>query len=194
MSGISEIDGSGPSHEPVEKKPKLELAEKCIKRVSTTTFIQAPVLPCVYTDPETKVDKCLVVVLLYHNVKKIDFDLVESKEGPEPTLKITYGWPPLMYDMKSMFTKGGEEQMFTPIHHPKVMAIEKALQQYRANVEDVPVGNIEVKLPVQVLMDPNTWIQTFNKKPDGTIIAFLEFTCKRDDYLIAKAEKTMTFD
>lgn len=129
MSGISEIDGQVLSTEPADKKPKLEFFEMSKKKVSTVAYVQAPVLPCVYTDPETKVEKCLVVVLLFHNINKINFDLIEStKEGPEPTLKITYRWPSIMYDIKSMFTKDGEENMFTPQHHPKVMAIEKSLQ------------------------------------------------------------------
>lgn len=175
MSGISEVDGHGSTHEPEEKKTKLDFAEFYNKTLPTATFVQPPVLPCVYNDPDTNVQKCMVVVLLFHGVHSINFDFLESTEGDEPTLKVTYHWPSLMYNVDAMFTKGNEEEMFVSKHHPKVLAVEKTVQQFRQNIEDAPVGHIEIKLPVHVQMDPSTWIKTFNKKSDGTIIVFSNF-------------------
>lgn len=77
---------------------------------------------------------------------------------------------------------------------PKVVAVNAALHQYRTNMEDAPLATIQVKLPVEVKMDPTTWSKSFNKKQDGGIVVFLDFECIRKDYAITKSEKYLKIE
>lgn len=191
---IPEVDGLvEQSQESPEKKAKFTGSEVQKESPIPAQFLNGPVLPCVYTDPVSKQEKCLVVVLLFSGVTKITFDVIESNDGPEPTLKIKYEWPTQMFDTNSMFKRDSEEEMFVNKLHPKVLAVENALKKIRANMEDAPVGLIEVKLPVAIQMDPEAWTQQFNKKKDGNIIVIFEFLCIRNEYTIKKTEKTLNF-
>lgn len=185
---IPELDGF--SAQP-EKMLKLSVSQTQSKPVE---FVRPPVIPCVYTDPDTKHDMCLVVLVFFNGVKNISFDLIQQNDGPEPTLKITYHWPSTMYDVGSMFKNDKDKTMLFAKYHPKVLAVDNALKLYRENIEDAPVGHIQVKLPVEVQMDPKTWIKNYNKKSDGSVIVFFEFICIRRDYVITKTEKSLSFD
>lgn len=185
LDTIPELGGAEESRGQIEKKCKLDDGQA----LQPVEFSRAPVIPCIYTDPESKHDKCLVVLTLFKGVKSITFDLIESSEGPGPTLKVTYGWPSTMFQVESIFKNDENQEMIIPILHPKIVAVETALKLYRSNMEEAPVGYINVKLPVQVQMDPSTWSKSFNKKADGTVIVFFEFVCIRNDYVISKVEK-----
>lgn len=74
------------------------------------------------------------------------------------------------------------------------MAVEKALEQYRQNMADSPVAAIEITLPVEVNMDPKTWVKRCNKKKDGGAVVFIELECKRKGYVIAKDEKFLKIE
>lgn len=77
-----------------------------------------------------------------------------------------------------MFKNDIDGQMIASQNHPKVQAIERALQQFRGNMEDAPVATIKVKLPIEVESDPATWTKTFNRKNDGNVIVFIRFIRK----------------
>lgn len=155
----------------------------CYSRIQTTA---------IYTDPDTKQMKCLVVVLLFSNIKNVDFDVLQGVQ--EQTLKITYQWPQSSFNVTEMFKKEGAALTFVDKMHPKFLATDMALQAVRENFEEAPLGTIEVKLPVAVQMEPSTWSKYFNKKKDGTLLVFFEFQCIRDDYIISKAEKSISFE
>lgn len=156
-------------------------------------FKQPPVISSVYSDPETKQMKCLVVVLLFSDIKSVEFDVVTSGDD-EQLLKITYLWPKSSFDVSEMFKKDGIAEPFVNKMHPKFLSTELALQAVRENFEEAPVGTIEVKLPVAVQVEPSTWKQYFNKKNNGNLLVFFEFLCHRNEYVIKKAEKSMSFE
>ena len=98
------------------------------------------------------------------------------------------------FNVTEMFKKDGAALTFVDKMHPKFLATEMALQAVRENFEEAPLGTIEVKLPVSVQIEPSTWSKYFNKKKDGTLLVFFEFQCIRDDYIISKAEKSISFE
>lgn len=136
--------------------------------------------------------KCFVIVSLFSNIKTIDFDITATENGQ--LLKISYEWPRSSFMLTEMFKRDGCQETFISKIHPKFLSTEKALEAVRAHVEDAPVGAIEIKLPTLVQMEPSTWTKTFNKKADGTLLVFFEFLCYRDEYIISKAEKSISFE
>lgn len=179
-----ERNASEVSSAPPEKKQRSSLA-KAIE------FDQAPVIPVVYTDPATKRDKCLVVLLGFNGVDGYNIDVKERNK--EQTLIVKYNWPEEMFDMTAMFTDSDDELMVQPTH-PKLLAVETELRKFRENMEDSPVATVEIKLPVEVCMDPSSWHYTYNKKEDGNVILFVELECVRKDYVILKKEKFIKID
>lgn len=185
---IDELDGDD-----VPPAKMSKMGNGSPEKSTTGNFVQAPVIPCVFTDPETKRDRCVVVLILYGGVSGINVDVIASVDGPGQVLKVTYEWPSSMYDMTSMF-KNQKGEMLTQISHPRVQAVEKALKNYRNNIEEAPIASFEVKLPIDVELDPETWSKIYSKKDDGGVIVFLEFNGIRKDYVIAKKEKFLKIE
>lgn len=153
-----------------------------------------PLIAGVYTNPETKSDVCIVVVLLHGGVKGVNIDIVSGADGSRQTLKIEYEWPTSMHDMTPMFFNEEYDEMIDEVSSPRVQAIEKALEEYRKNVEDAPVAKMELKLPIEVDTNPHTWTKAYNKKSDGGVIMYLEFNAIRKSYTIPKNEKFLKID
>lgn len=181
-----EIDGTAPA-----KVRKLSNNYDDTKPTNVC-FKQPPIISTMFTDPETKQSKCLVIVTLFSNITEINFDVIQTEN--DCILKITYNWPAASFSASEMFKKEGAEDTFVNKLHPKFLAAENALETYRENFEDAPLGIIEVKLPASVQLEPNTLQQYYNKKKDGTLLVFFEFLCHRNDYIIKKTEKSISFD
>ncbi|KAG4070437.1 hypothetical protein HA402_005669 [Bradysia odoriphaga] len=156
--------------------------------------IQPPVIPCIYTDSHSKKEMCMVTLLLCNGVKGVHFDLVVNANGPEQTLVVKYNWPKSMYDVKDMFLDDDLDEMLAEEGDPEFQAVEKALRQFCENVDAAPVATIEIKLPVEVKQDPESWTKTVNKKTDGGVIVFIKFECIRKVYEICKNEKFLKID
>lgn len=180
---IDELDG--PS-EPPEKKFRVE------RQSIPIAFVQAPIIPCVFKDPTTKQEKCLVVLILFNGVKGLSVDLVPKEKTQ--SLVVSYDWPEEMYDVNSMFKSDKDGTMLAEATDPKLLAVDHALQQYRQNMEDAPVATIEIKLPVEVCNDPKSWHYKCNKKKNGNAIIFIEMECLRKNYTILKNEKYIVID
>lgn len=181
---IAELDGCQASP---EKKAKID--NEAARKVKTLETELLPILANVYTNPETDSDVCMVVVLLHGGVKGVNIDVVPSADGPEQTLKIEYPWPKSMYDMSSMFYDDENEDMLYEVSSPRVQCIKSALKDCREKVENAPVAKMQLKLPIEVDTNPQTWTKTYNKKADGGVILYLEFNAIRKSYAIAKDEK-----
>ncbi len=179
---MEEIDGEKGPPEKISKIGRAESQQKF-------HFKQAPIIPCVYTDPDTKNEKCLVALVVYAGIKGLNVDVITKENSVEQTLIVTYDWPESMYEVKSMFKNDKDGTNIVDITHPKVLAIESALQQYRTNFEDSPIATVEIKLPVEVNCDPKTWTYNANKKTEGNTVIFTEMECLREDYIISKTEK-----
>lgn len=193
---IAEIDGGEPAGlaqpQPPMKIPKMISRNEDDAKPSIVSFKQPPVITSVFADPETKQAKCLVVITLFANVKTIDFDIDETENGQ--VLRVTYPWPDSSYKASEMFKRDANEETFIGKMHPKFLATEKALMAVREHIDDAPVGTIEVKLPIKVQREPNTWKKEFNKKKDGTLLVFLEFESHRESSIISKDEKSLSFE
>lgn len=94
-----------------------------------------------------------------------------------------------MYDVQSMFKIDKDGKQIVHETHPKLLAVESALQQFRENIEDAPIATVEIKLPVEVNTDPKTWTFTANKKANRNSVIFIEMECLRKEYIISKMEK-----
>lgn len=176
---IIEIDGTAP---PSPKIPKI-VAEKSDESASAVTaFKQPPVLATIYNDPDTKRDICLVVVMFFTGAKKSISTYIRSMT-----------WPKSSYTCEDMFTRDAARSIISKLD-PKYVAIEKVLESFRSNMEDAPLGTIDIKLPSAVLLDPSTWRNYNNKKQDGTLLVFWEFMCARSEYAIKKSEKSIILD
>lgn len=91
------------------EKPSMKISKtESNQSAITPNFYQQPIVPCVYTDGETKQEKCLVVLMLYPGVKGINVDIITEPNSPEQTLKVTYEWPKAMYDVMLMFKKDAD--------------------------------------------------------------------------------------
>lgn len=177
---MEEIDGERGSPEKIPKNGRPENQQH---------FKQAPIIPCVYTDPVSKIEKCLVVLVVYSGIAGLDVDVVTKENSLEQFLIVNYKWPDCMYDVRSMFLNDKDQKMIVHATHPKLLAVETALQQFRENIEDAPIATVEIKLPIEVNTDPKTWTFTPNKKADGNSVIFIEMDCLRKDYIISKKEK-----
>lgn len=51
--------------------------------------------------------------------------------------------------------------------HQMVIGFEKSLMKHRANIEERPLGFLEVKLRIEVKKDTKTWTHFFNKLSDA---------------------------
>lgn len=182
-----EANAAGGSLEPSEKKPRMD-------ETKAIEFIQAPLIPVVFTDPVTKNEKCLVVILSYNGVKGLNVDVVNKDKQKEQTLIVTYNWPDEMFNVNAMFKRDGDGTMMVIATHPKMLAIDQALRNYRGNIGDAPVATIEVKLPVQVCVDPKSWHFQVNKKAEGNVLIFIELDCVRHEYVICKNEKVIKIE
>lgn len=69
---IEEIDG--------EKGPPEKISKK-IRPANQQSlhFKQAPIIPCVYTDPESKIEKFLVVMVVYSGIAVVNVDVVTKE-------------------------------------------------------------------------------------------------------------------
>lgn len=161
------------------------LFKKDIHEVSSNMII-----PAVYTDPDTKVEIVIVVFDLPPDVKNIDFDIIE--EDISQYLLVSYEWPQHLYNSDQLFTK--EEKPIVPLLHPKVIAVDKALQTVRSNIEDAPVYRLRVLLPAKVKEDIQTWKKEYIKRKNGATTVFLEFHCVDTQYTTRHFEKSLKIE
>lgn len=171
---------------------RYRLLTKSTVYTGNIMFRQPPIVSTTYTNPDTKQEICLVIISLMSKIKRIDFDVVTVDNNH--VLKITYTWPIYAYNVSEMFKREGDNETFVNKLHPKFLAVEKALENVRENIEDAPQGVIDIVLPANIQLDPGTWNNYFNRKSDGTLLFFFEFLCVRTDYIIKKREKTILLD
>lgn len=102
------------------------MASDCDETKATKVeYKQTPVITSVYSDPETKQMKCLVLVLLFSDIKNVEFDVVLGG-GNEQLFKITYLWPKSSFEVSEMFKKEGVAEPFVNKIHPKFLSTKLA--------------------------------------------------------------------
>lgn len=160
---------------PPTKVPRLDTTLSC--------SIEKPfVLVSTYVDPETKLNKCLVSLLLCPGVgDNVSYDVIED-QGRQ-TLKITYDWPKEMFDIEELCLDN------IPSYHPKKLALEKSLESVRKNVSDTPQSCIKVVLPHKIDTTPKTWVKNGKITKSGSILITIEFNGIQNEYTIEKSDK-----
>lgn len=64
---------------------------------------------------------------------------------------------------------------------------------HRANIKELPVWLIKVKLPIEVKIETKTWTHFYNKLSNDNFIFLMVFVSKEDNYTASKQHKVVTF-
>lgn len=145
-------------------------------------FDRPPILCEIFKDPETKIDKCLVVATMFAGTSNFNFEIGEDGE----TVKLNFEWPNPMFNIGDIFKEISAEGV--PNYHPKYLALENALEGVRSYVDEKPQGSIEVKLPLPVQNLSSTWTKKLiNSK--GCTVLYLELTGFQTKYVVKKDER-----
>lgn len=145
-------------------------------------------LVSVFKDPTTKNEKVMIVVSLFWGAKNLKFEL-----GPDNmSVKITFEWPKISFDMEILFKKKDNE-LEIPNYHPKFTCLEDEIENHRRTIDESPVGTIIVPLPIAVQDNPNTWEKKLVKDESGHIVATLELTGVQKQYTVKTTDRQITF-
>lgn len=190
ISGINEIDGTSGSSSRGEKR-KFEADENepspsTSKKMKNESQMP-PILIHEFIDPDTKMEKMAVVILLYPGTKELKYD-VTNNDGVQQ-LEVTYEWPELITDVTDIFSDGK-----MPSYHPKIMGLEEDLKRYKKHVDDKPKGNFIVPFPREIIEDVSSIKQTIKKKENGSTFLIFEFCCIQSGYNTKKLSKTITIE
>lgn len=153
------------------------------------SFDKPAILCNTFVEPTTMEEKVVLSILLAPEVKKISFD-IEGEEEQEFVIKL--GWPEPMFNIDKMISRPNGTKIFDPVH-PKVVALQQALQGARSHISEVPVTTISVKLPVKVNANETTWKKTVNQLQSGSKVIIFEFISTRNDYIVSQLGKTLSF-
>jgi hypothetical protein len=140
-----------------------------------------PVLVAPYKDPKTRVDHISVVGLIMSGATEPRFELNDDGNIAE----ISYLWPKRMTKISGIFQK-----LDIPETHPKVCAIQEALEKMQSNIEDIPKMIIKFKLPFKVLTEKSAIKREGVRVGDAKLFIIdlmappTVFTAKEDDSLI----------
>lgn len=150
-------------------------------------FSSQPIISTIFTDPETKKEKALVLFHVSLDIKDIKFSL--SEEGERQFLVVTYEWPETMVDATKIFTKNNT--MILPQLHPQVCAVENALKQFKRHIDDKPMSCMKICLEARVKDEPKMWEKTFIKDVDLTRVFVTLPLVGGDDYATSDMERVL---
>ncbi len=145
--------------------------------------INPPIVVTTYKDPETKLQKVLIVVSLPLGSTKVQFEVNDS--GKSCFFK--FCWPDLIYDSTKIFKQEVEAGTITT-YHPKILAFEDALEKARANIEDKPQSILSIKLPIEVKTERNTF-KIEKKTVETNSVYQIELESYQKPYEVKSSEK-----
>lgn len=180
---IPEIGCAGPSSSKIRR---MDDPEKFDTNEEIHEFGRPPIICDVYKDPESKCDKCVVVLSLFSGASNVSFELSENCQ----TLKIKYDWAKEMYNAASIFIAVNPG---IPNYHPKYIMFENALEKIRSSIDSIPSGAITVTLPIPVQNDSSTWIKKLIPTENGEgKIVYLEFTGFQKKYAVKMEDRVIS--
>lgn len=185
----------GDFHSSAKRCKELEadpLIEKEISSDSKITHYNQPIQVEVYQDPVTENEKVVIVASLPGGASDAEFTLVGS--GPGTTLaRFTYKWPPMSFRFEELFKKSIEDGSIQS-YHPKIVALKKGLRNCRDSIDDIPVGVIDIELPIPVLTLENSISRNGRKSVDGSLLMVIELMAYESAYTIKPSSKKIVFE
>ncbi len=172
LEDVSESLGAGPSKYSGNTNYNMK-----------TEHINPPIVVTTFKDPETKLQKVLIVVSLPLGSTKVQFDVNESGKG----CFFKFCWPELIHDSTKIFKKEVEAGTITS-YHPKILAFEDALEKARENIEDKPQSILSIKLPIEVKTERNTF-KIEKKTVDTNSVYQIELESYQKAYEVKSSEK-----
>ena len=151
-----------------------------------------PALVTVYKDPDTQQEKVFILISLPGGSTDVEFSLVGNGPGSS-TANIRYSWPPVMYDIDSLFAKVTIKNEKISEFHPKITALKNELANSRNSVDSVPQEVIEIPLPIPVQTAKNSYQFVGGKKPDGSMFIIADLTAYQNTYSAKKSDMRVTF-
>ncbi len=151
-----------------------------------------PILMTVYVDHLTEQEMVCVVATIPGGATNAEFSLIGSGPGTSTAL-ITYNWPRMSYEIESMFKKKIASGALGT-WHPKILALKKELQQYRASIDSIPQGSIELTLPIPVQTSADSITRSGGRSSDGTTIVIVDLMAYQNCYTVKQGDKKVPFD
>jgi hypothetical protein len=168
---------------------RLDSEENSEATVEKIDFKNPPLCVGVYEDPDTNLEKVLVIINMFSGIKNLKFEL--SDDGM--SLCVVYDWPEAIYNVGELFKKkdGTAE---CPNFHPKYKAVEKIVKTSKISVEDKPHGKIKVALPIKVQNIPATWSKKLVKRSDEAIVAIIELSGFPKKYEVKESDTSIILE
>jgi hypothetical protein len=159
-------------------------------RDSRITFHNYPLLIDIYEDSETMAEKvCVCVSLPSGVVEPIQLSLLGS--GPaSTTASISYTRPKLLYTVDGLFSSEMKVETGKQTTSSMIMGLKGELKRNRSNVESIPMGTMEITLPIAVQTDPQTISYKVGKNSEGVIVLIAKLSAFHSVY----SKKKTVFD
>lgn len=154
------------------------------------THRNQPMLMTTYSEPETGQEKLFLLISVPEGARNLEFSIVGNGPGSMKA-QVTYSWPSLTYDLDSIFERAFKTGL--PTCHPKIMALKKELENHRDCVDEIPVGVIELSLPIPVQTAAES-IKFQGGLKDGHRIVMADLKAYAKPYLLKQADKIIKFD
>lgn len=142
-----------------------------------------------FKDHENQIEKIVLVVNMPSGATKVKLDL--NSDGT--IVLITYNWAKIMYTMDDLF-KNEIQKNQIQLYHPKVVALQNALERMRNKIDDAPQGSMKIKLPFPVQTSVNSYKRTGIIRTDGSQILTAEFQGIPKQYNKKASDATVTFE
>lgn len=134
-------------------------------------------------------DMVILVVCVPGGAKDVKMEL--NDEGVMATIK--YKWSNVVCNMEDLFKKPLATSHVT-IHHPKILCIKAALQNFTNEIDNVPESEIQVRLPIRVQTTPESWTKRGVSRDDGSQIVIAEFLGYVKDYNTKLYDSSVLFE
>lgn len=147
-----------------------------------------PIVCKTYADPDTEVEKVLMVVSLPGGSQNVKIELIEDGQAA----LVKYSWPKPMYDVDDLFRRQLNVGDLTN-HHPLVLCFKSALQECRKRIDFAPLASFKVNLPIKVQVVSSTWKKWGITRPDGSQVLLADFTGLAKEYNVTETDDVVRF-
>jgi len=156
------------------------------------THVNQPVQTVVFREPQSRIEKVLILAALPGGVSDASFSLDGIGPGTR-TGKITYRWPYTLIDYERIFSEEIENRFMTK-EHPKVEALKQELEKKRNNIDSVPEAIVKIDLPIPVQTDKKSIsIKGKTIGNGGTTILEVELTAFQSLYTVSDRDQKAVF-